>query len=92
MFAIRKSALAVLIGSALALGAGAALHVTRAGRRPLSRTRRGCRPPTTLTIWQQNWAADVEKKRRARTGQVSVIAKKAPARGAGHLRRRQGRP
>ena len=68
MFAIRKLALAGLIGAALALPAQAQTTLTFSSWVP---------PTHHLTIWQQNWAADVEKATAGRVKFQSLP--KAPA-------------
>jgi len=68
MFAIRKLALAGLVGSALALPAQAQTTLTFSSWVP---------PTHHLTIWQQNWAADVEKATNGRVKFQSLP--KAPA-------------
>jgi TRAP-type C4-dicarboxylate transport system substrate-binding protein len=68
MFAIRKLALAGLIGPALALPAQAQTTLTFSSWVP---------PTHHLTIWQQNWAADVEKATAGRVKFQSLP--KAPA-------------
>ncbi len=68
MFAIRKLALAGLVGSAFALPAQAQTTLTFSSWVP---------PTHHLTIWQQNWAADVEKATNGRVKFQSLP--KAPA-------------
>lgn len=68
MFAIRKLALAGLVGSALALPVQAQTTLTFSSWVP---------PTHHLTIWQQNWAADVEKATGGRVKFQSLP--KAPA-------------
>ncbi len=68
MFTIRKLALAGLVGSALALPAQAQTTLTFSSWVP---------PTHHLTIWQQNWAADVEKATGGRLKFQSLP--KAPA-------------
>jgi TRAP-type C4-dicarboxylate transport system substrate-binding protein len=68
MFAIRKLALAGLVGSALALPVQAQTTLTFSSWVP---------PTHHLTLWQQNWAADVEKATGGRVKFQSLP--KAPA-------------
>src|SRR5258706_16369491 len=68
MFAIRRLALAGLAGSALALPAQAQTTLTFSSWVP---------PTHPLPIWQQNWAADVEKAPGGRVKFQSLP--KAPA-------------
>ena len=68
MFTIRKLALAGFVGSALALPAQAQTALTFSSWVP---------PTHHLTIWQQNWAADVEKATAGRVKFQSLP--KAPA-------------